>query len=131
MGVLSAGKVSDIEFGKARSILKTKSADFVFINRRALTIRESVRIIVEGEAPEEIEKKVFTESLIDFNIPKTLDRTILDWGEKNLKGEQGLQLSLQLLHAMKSEKQDGETNRDFETRITVDGKAVLPRRNID
>jgi DNA repair exonuclease SbcCD nuclease subunit len=131
VGILSSGKVSDIEFGKARSILKTKSADFVFINRRALTIRESTRIVVEGEAPEEIEKKVFTESLTDFQIPKTLGKGLLDWGEKNLKGDQGLQLSLQLLHIIKNKKQDGETNRDFETRIVVDGKAVLPRRNVD
>lgn len=129
-GVLSAGKVSDIDFSKVRTILRTKNAEFVFINRRALTTRETTKITVEGEAPEDIEENVFKESLSDFRIPKVLDESLRNWGEKTLKGEQGLELSLKLLHVMKSEKQDGETNRDFETRIVHDGKDVLLGRKV-
>jgi DNA repair exonuclease SbcCD nuclease subunit len=127
-GVLSAGKVSDIEFSKARNMLKSKGAEFVFINRRALTTRETTKITVEDEAPEDIEKKVFTESLTDFRIPKTLGEALTNWGEKQLKGKQGLELSTQLLHVMKNEKKEGETNRDYQTRIVQDGKGLLPRR---
>ncbi|MHA1169153.1 MAG: hypothetical protein ACTSRU_15105, partial [Candidatus Hodarchaeales archaeon] len=61
----------------------------------------------------------------DFRIPKVLGDDLHNWGEENLKGEQGLELSKQLLHVMKSEKQDGETNSDFTTRIVLDGKDVL------
>jgi DNA repair exonuclease SbcCD nuclease subunit len=129
-GVLSSGKVSDIEFSRARNILNDKEAEFIFINRRALTTLEVQKIAIEGEAPEDIERNVFKESLTGFQIPKTLDENLRTWGEQSLKGDKGLELSTQLLHVMKSEKQDGEINRDFEARIVHDGKEILPRRKL-
>ena len=125
-GVLSSGKVTDIDFNMVREILYERGADFVSINRRGLSTREAPDVRILGETPSQIEEKTLREALSDFIIPR-LSEEVHKWIEGHYKGESGVKLALSLLQVLKSEKKEGETNLDFEERILREGHEILPR----
>lgn len=128
-GTLISGNVSDINFSQARKNLNELGAEFVFINRRALSTQEAPKISVEGQDPRQIERAVFQETLKAFRVPLTFEPSLKQWAEHNLKGERGLNLASRLLSIMKNEKREGETNQNFQTRIAGEGKDAMPRRH--
>lgn len=125
-GVLSSGKVTDIDFNRVRETLYERGGDFVSINRRRLSTREAPDVRVLGETPSQIEEKTLREALSDFVIPP-LSEEVYKWIEANYKGESGVKLAVALLQALKSEKREGETNFNFEKRILREVHAILPR----
>ncbi|KPJ83570.1 MAG: hypothetical protein AMS17_17340 [Spirochaetes bacterium DG_61] len=125
-GVLSSGKVTEINFNGAREELYNQGAEFVSINRRNLITRDIPEVKVVGETPSQIEEETLREALSDFFIPK-LSEDVHKWVEAQFKGENGVKLALKLLQALKTEKQEGETNYDFEERILRDGLSIIPR----
>lgn len=125
-GSLSSGRITEIDFNRVRELLYENGAEFVSINRRSLTTRDTPEIKVEGETPSQIEEKTLREALSDFVIPK-LSEEIHTWIEGQYKGEQGVKLAMKLLQVLKAEKQEGETNYDFEERILREGLAIMPR----
>jgi hypothetical protein len=124
-GILSAGRVTDIDFNRARNQLYENGAEYVFLNRRSLSTRDAPEIKAVGETPSQIESKILDEAIKDFRIPKTLPEKTLKWAEKQLKGERGLSLASELLQLLKVEKLDGETRQDFETRLKREAVTLL------
>ena len=116
-------------FSLVRKNLNDRGAEFVFINRRALSTREAQRITVAGEDPEQIEQEIFLETLKTFKVPSNTSPKLRKWADNNFKGKNGLDLASRLLSALKSEKQEGETNQDFQTRIAREGKGIMPWRD--
>ena len=127
-GILSAGKVTDIDFRGARLNLQTRGAEFIFINRRNLTSREAPQIEVAGETPTEVEEKVLREALNDFRIPKAIPADTRKWAEAELKGDKGVALAMDLLQVLKNEKVEGETTHDYEERLQREVEAILQGR---
>ena len=127
-GVLSAGKVTDIDFRGARLNLQTRGAEYIFINRRNLTSREAPQIKVAGETPTEVEEKILREALKDFRIPKAIPEATRKWAEAELKGDNGVALAMDLLQALKNEKVEGETTNDYEERLQREVEVILQGR---
>jgi hypothetical protein len=130
-GTLTLGLVSDINWNEIREKLMEKGPEFVYINRRGLSTRETPEIKVQGESVSEIESKVLTESLKGFILPRSYPDETQRWVESQFKGDKGLNLASKLLEVLKTEKQEGETNIDFEERVRKEVFQVLPRRTLN
>ncbi len=128
-GTLSQGLVTDIDWNEVRDKLMAKGSEFVYINRRALTTKEAPEIKVQGESVKDIEGKILTEHLKDFTVPRSYPDETRRWVEAEFKGDKGFELASKLLEVLKTEKQEGETNADFEERVTSEVYQVLPRRS--
>ena len=113
-GELSSGRTADVNFARIREIIEGKGALHVMMNYHGLTSKEYTRIRVAGETREEIERKLFRESIgsVNVSIPK-------------LKGDAGVALSLNLLRVLKQGKKDSETKADYEKRILRDAVETL------
>lgn len=129
-GTLAQGLVTDIDWDEIRQKLMGKNSEFVYINRRGLSTKDAPEIKVQGESVKEIESKIFSESLKDFTVPKTYPDETRRWAEAQFKGEKGLELASTLLEVLKTEKQEGETNSDFEERVRKGVYQILPRRSL-
>lgn len=127
-GTLSAGKVTDIDFARARQILAEKGAEYIFINRKGLTTRETPKITSRAEDPTIIEETILKEALSEFKVPQSLSEETVKWATAQLKGEAGLELAKTLLNALKTEKQEGETVHDFEERLKQEVIPILTER---
>ena len=112
-GEISTGKTSDIDFVKVQQLIQEKGALHIIINRSGLTAREYTSIKVAGNDIRDVETKLFRESIGQF---KTTDT--------KLKGENGVQLSLKLLSALKQFRGD-ETKSEYDSRVIGDGANVL------
>jgi DNA repair exonuclease SbcCD nuclease subunit len=129
-GTLSQGLVTDIDWNELRDKLTEKGSEFASINRRGLTTKEVPEIRVQGESVKEIESNILLESLKDFAIPRSYSDETRKWVENEFKGSKGLELASKLLEVLKTEKQEGETNTDFEERVSKDIYQILPRRSL-
>jgi DNA repair protein SbcD/Mre11 len=129
-GMLSMGLVSDIDWDEIHDKLKEKGSQFVYINRRGLSTKESAEIKVAGESTKEIESKILVESLNSFMLPRSYGDDTRRWVETQFKGEKGFELASKLLEVLKTEKQEGETNPDFSERVRKEVLQLLPRRSI-
>ena len=116
-GQLSQGKTSDINFQAIRRQLLTAGAIHVEVNRHGVTSKEYQVITISGENVGEIEANLLKENIgsVKTSQPK-------------LKGEEGLQLSKELLRMLRTESQLGEGKRDYETRVTTQGAEALGLR---
>lgn len=116
-GQLSQGKTSDINFQAIRRQLLTAGAIHVEVNRHGVTSKEYQVITISGENVGEIEANLLKENIgsVKTSQPK-------------LKGEEGLQLSKELLRMLRTESQPGEGKRDYETRVTTQGAEALGLR---
>ena len=129
-GILTLGLVTDIDWNEIREKLMEKGSEFVYINRRGLSTKETPEIKVQGESVKEIESKVLSESLKDFAIPRSYSDETRRWVEAEFKGDKGLGLASKMLEFLKIEKQEGETNTDFEERVSKEVYQILPRRSL-
>lgn len=107
-GEMSGGKTSEIDFQRIRKTLKKNGALEVLLNYQRLTSKEynAVRVASVGEEVHKIEERLLKESIgaVKVSNPK-------------LKGDQGVQISRDLLAVLKQAKKDNETKGSYETRI--------------
>jgi hypothetical protein len=100
-GVLSSGKVSDIDFGEIFSLLD--SAYITLKNTSKLQSKEIVDLEVEIGSTEDIESKFIGEFKSDFNSTDVSN----------------------FIDILNDEKQEGETNTNFENRLEKNMIKVL------
>jgi DNA repair exonuclease SbcCD nuclease subunit len=105
-GELSGGKTSDISTSEIRNLLIKNGAIYVSINRYGLTSREYMAIKVAGEDVSTIEERLFRENIGAINVSK-----------KELKGEEGTRLALDLLKVLRQEQKLNESKKDYTERI--------------
>jgi DNA repair exonuclease SbcCD nuclease subunit len=113
-GRLSEGKTADIDFQAIRQTLLIAGAIHVELNRYGVTSREYQAITVSGQNVNEIEANLLKENI-----------SSLKTSEPALTGEQGLQLSKDLLRTLRAESQPTEAKREYESRMTKQGIETL------
>jgi len=111
-GALSSGKPNDIDFKEIFTTLYDKSAYFIMKNTNALTTKEFEEIKVEAKSVEETENSIIKEHLGQIKI-------------KNMDTKKEESLVKELMKTLSIEKQEGETNADFERRLKEDVSKVL------
>ena len=111
-GTLSSGKPTDIDFKEIFSLLYSKSAYFVMKNTSSLTTKEFEEIKIDTKSVEEAENSIIKEHLGQIKL-------------KNFGNEKEELLIKGLMHALSTEKQEGETVADFERRIKEEVSKVL------
>jgi len=104
-GELDKGSISDIKFAQIESFVKQKNAYFLLRNTHELTTKEvelEIEIKNSENIEEEIMQKYSSQNPSDFNsmIPE-------------------------LMNILSLEKQEGETNETFETRLLEGAKKLL------
>jgi len=111
-GTLLSGKQSDINFKEISEKLYNKSAYFVMKNISKLKTKEFEEIKVEKGSVEEVESKLIKEHLGQINVdgfdPKKEEKLVKD-----------------LMSALSTEKQDGETVSTFESRLKSEVNDIL------
>jgi len=112
-GELSAGKPSDIDFSRLKNYILENNALTVYMSRNNLTAKDHEEIKVVGETKEEIESRIFEESIKKIKIEN-----------EKLRGENGVNLSLNLLSAMKEENLGGKKT-DYDKKMVEKGMKVL------
>jgi hypothetical protein len=107
-GILETGKASDIDYSKLQNILLEFGARQVLINNHRLRSKQYQQVKVNPNI-KEIPYRIFTEQI------KTVT-TLLP----QLDGDQGIELSIQLLDFLKLQKKPNERNSEYEKRILDD-----------
>lgn len=115
-GKLGSGKVSEIKLGAVSEKLMARGAAAVQINRASLTARETPATRVIGATREEIEQKIFTEYLAEY------EKNVRQ-GDKALYGSSGAKLWKELAVQLK-EKRD-EKKKEYEDIISKRACKIL------
>lgn len=105
-GILETGKISDINFKEIIKFIEDKGAFIVLKNTNKLTTKEFEEFKVEGGNVEEVE---------DNTIKKHINQVKI-----NLEPVDEEFLVKNLMNILSKEKQEGEKNQDFESRIIKD-----------
>jgi DNA repair exonuclease SbcCD nuclease subunit len=110
-GSLASGKPSDIDLKEIFDALYSKSAYFVMKNTAALTSKEFEEIKIDAGSVEQIESGLLREHL----------------GQVKVEGltEKEEDLIRQLMAALNTDKNEGETVADFSKRVKEEAKNVL------
>lgn len=117
-GTLSVGRSVDIDFRGFKESLLNRGAVYANINHNALKSQERRAITIQSHQKSEIEKRIFADRIREFIIdPAISDSTITQRLTHQLTGDHGITLAHNLLNALRVEKQEGETNADFHTRV--------------
>ena len=111
-GSLASGKPYDIDFKDIFQKLYDKSAYFVMKNTNALTTKEFEEIKIDTNSTEDAESAIIKEHLGQIKI-------------KDLDTEKEETLIKDLMKQLSTEKQEGETNPDFEKRVKDEVSKVL------
>jgi len=111
-GTLENGKPHDINFREIFTELYNKSAYFVMKSTSMVKTKDFEEIKVKSGSAEEVEDVLVTEHLGQVKIDGM-----------DLKKEE--ELVRDMIDVLSSEKNEGETNADFERRIRVEMKKVL------
>ncbi len=111
-GSLSSGKPNDIDFREIFTMLYDKSAYFVMKNTNALTTKEFEEIKIDTKSVEDAEAAIIKEHLGQIKL-------------KGIDTKKEEALIKELMKTLSTEKQEGETNPDFEKRIKDDVSRVL------
>src|SRR3989338_858711 len=111
-GSLSSGKPYDIDFKDIFAKLYDKSAYFVMKNTNQLTTKEFEEIKIDTKSAEEAEAAIIKEHLGQIKLKYM-----------NLEKEEAL--IKQLMQTLSTEKQEGETNPDFEKRIRDEMSKIM------
>jgi len=114
-GVLESGKISDINFKEVFNKLYNKSAYFVMKSTYLLQQKEFEEIKIEKLSSEEIEDKLINEHLGQI---------------KMFELEKERELTKKIIESLSIEKEEGETNRDFERRIKDSLMNILELKEI-
>ena len=111
-GSLSSGKPNDIDFKDIFAQLYDKSAYFVMKNTNALTTKEFEEIKIDTKSVEDAEVAIIKEHLGQIKI-------------SNMDIEKEESLIKEMMKVLATEKQEGETNTDFERRVKEEMSKVL------
>ena len=111
-GSLGSGKPYDIDFKGIFARLYDKSAYFVMKNTNALTTKEFEEIKIDAKSTEETELSIIKEHLGQIKL-------------KDLDTSKEEALIKQVMHTLTTEKQEGETNTDFERRVKEEMSKIL------
>ena len=111
-GSLSSGKPYDIDFKDIFAQLYDKSAYFVMKNTNALTTKEFEEIKIDASSTEDAEDAIIKEHLGQIKV-----------SNMDIKKEESL--IREMMNILSAEKQEGETNPDFEKRIKDETSKVL------
>ena len=111
-GSLASGKPYDIDFKDIFQKLYDKSAYFVMKNTNALTTKEFEEIKIDTSSTEDAEAAIIKEHLGQVKL-------------KDLDTEKEEALIKDLMKQLSTEKQEGETNPDFEKRVKDEVSKVL------
>ena len=111
-GSLASGKPYDIDCKDIFQKLYDKSAYFVMKNTNALTTKEFEEIKIDTKSTEDAEAAIIKEHLGQIKLK-----------DMNIEKEEGLIKDLMKL--LSTEKQEGETNPDFEKRVKDEVSKVL------
>lgn len=111
-GSLASGKPYDIDFKDIFQKLYDKSAYFVMKNTNALTTKEFEEIKIDTKSTEDAEAAIIKEHLGQIKLK-----------DMNIEKEEALIKDLMKL--LSTEKQEGETNPDFEKRVKDEVSKVL------
>lgn len=115
-GILETGKISDINFREITRVMEDRGAFIVLKNTNKLTTKEFEEFKVEGGNVEEVENNTIQKHLGQVNIDlEKIDEEFL------IKS---------LMHIFSKEKNEGEKNADFETRIIKDTIKTLKLEEI-
>ena len=107
-GKLSSGRPSDIDFKTLIGNMNLQGAYFVMKNTSKLTAPEFEEVQIQTANIEELEESIIQENLGQFKI------------EKDEK-----ELTVSMMGLLNKEKDEGETNRDFEERVRRDIDKIL------
>ncbi len=107
-GTLAQGEPSNIDFNEVKRRLKDQGFETVYLNRRELEGKELERVKVKEEEEEKMEQRLFEE-----NIDET-------WARR---------FGADLLDILKTEKEDGETENDYEERIWEEAWHLIRKRD--
>lgn len=124
-GILSSGKPSDINFSEIRRTLLERKAVFATANRYGLSSVETFNIKISGESRQDIEEKLLTDAVNTFKIDPTIESELKSKLERKLASDAGLTLAKNLLNSLKIDKQEGENQKTFESRILKDALHLL------
>ena len=113
-GQLSSGKTSDIDFADLRRRLTAKGPACVLPNYSQLTSREQVPIFAPLRSTQATERDAFVRGI------KSVSST-----DPKLRGEKGVELSVDLLRTLKEEKRENETKAEYVSRTESSGLGVL------
>jgi len=111
-GSLSSGKPYDIDFKEIFTELYNKSAYFVMKNTNALTTKEFEEIKIDTKSTEDAEAAIIKEHLGQIKL-------------KDMDNNKEEALIKDLMNLLSTEKQEGETNPDFEKRVKDEVSKVL------
>ncbi len=111
-GSLSSGKPYDINFKDIFAMLYDKSAYFVMKNTNALTAKEFEEIKIGAKSVEDTEDAIIKEHLGQIKV-------------SNMDIEKEELIIKEMIKALSTEKQEGETNSDFEKRVKEEANKVL------
>ncbi|MCK4669607.1 MAG: DNA repair exonuclease [Nanoarchaeota archaeon] len=107
-GKLSSGRPSDVDLKNLVSKMNAQGAYFVMKNTSKLTAPEFEEVQIETSNIEEIEEAIIKENMGQFKIKKNEKELIPD-----------------MIEFLNKEKDEGETNRDFEERVRKDVDKIL------
>ena len=111
-GVLESGKPSDIDFKEIFNFLYDKSAYFVMKSSHAVSSKEFEEIKTDARNVEDIESFLIKEHLGQIKL-------------ENLTLEKEEELIKNLMKILATEKQEGETVPDFESRVREEVSRIL------
>jgi exonuclease SbcD len=111
-GSLTSGKPHDIDFKDIFTQLYDKSAYFVMKNTNALTTKEFEEIKIDTSSTEDAENAIIKEHLGQIKV-------------SNMDFKKEESLTREMMKILATEKQEGETNPDFERRIKEEVSKVL------
>ncbi|MEX2191965.1 MAG: DNA repair exonuclease [Nitrosarchaeum sp.] len=113
-GEMTKGKTADVDISAIRDELNQKGALVVNINKNQLTSKEYAITEAKGANKEEIETNVFSENIGQLRFE-----------QKNLIGEQGVQLAKKLLAGLVHQKLENEKIADYNSRIKENAFGIL------
>lgn len=113
-GELSGGRVVDVDFGGLRLTLAERGAVYVYLNRYALTSRESRSPLIAGADPEAIERELFESEIARVKVSQAV-----------LTGSDGAATAQTLLRVLKQPTKAGEAKRDYQRRVVSEGMEAL------
>ncbi|HUI86214.1 MAG TPA: exonuclease SbcCD subunit D [Nitrososphaerales archaeon] len=113
-GEMRSGKTSDVDLSAIRRLLVSSGPIIVLSNCSRLTSRESAHPDVPAKPIQATERELFQQHIAEVRTE-----------EKKLRGEQGVSLSLELLGAMKEDRNENENKAEYQTRMERRGLEIL------
>lgn len=113
-GQLSAGRTSDVDFFRVKKRIISAEPLSLLVSISHLTSKEQARAALVPRTPQATERELFQRNLSRFKSE-----------EPRLQGERGVELSVELLKALRADKQENETRAGYQARMERVGLGIL------